>query len=138
MDSTPVPIHLWVQLAVSAGFVLLMVIVHGLRLNAERLEKREMDLGGLLTVATTALFLFLLHILEIVVFALFYLAVESHIRTLADAIYYSASAYATLGTADANPAEQWRLIGAFEALIGFVLIGWSTAFVARTMAKLQA
>ena len=140
-------IALGVQLAVSAGFVLLMVIIHGLgllaigrvlRLKPERLEKREMDFGGLILIGATGVLLFVLHIVEIVVFALFYLEVNTGIDDFADALYYSASAYATLGTTQDYIPQQWELIGALEALIGFVLIGWSTAFVARTMSRLEA
>ena len=140
-------IALGVQIAVSAGFVLLMVIIHGLgllgisrllKLNADRLEKHKMDFSALLLVGATGVLLFLLHILEIVVFAVFYLSVDANIPNLSKSLYYSASAYATLGTTSAFVAPQWQLIGALEALIGFVLIGWSTAFVARIMTKLQA
>ena len=140
-------IALGVQIAVAAGFVLLMVIIHGvgllgigkvLRLKPERLERREMDFGSLLIIGATGVLLFVLHILEIVVFAVFYLEVAPNILDFADALYYSASAYATLGTTSAYIPQEWELIGALEALIGFVLIGWSTAFVARTMSRLEA
>ena len=147
MTDAVLPIQLWIQLAVAAGFVLVMVIVHGLgllgisrilKLDEERLVKHRMDIAALLLVGTTGVLLFLLHFLEIVIFALFYLALEPNFSTFEDTLYYSASAYATLGIADADIERGWRLIGAFEAVIGFVLIGWSTAFVARVMAKLQA
>jgi amino acid transporter len=140
-------IALGVQIVVAAVFVLLMVITHALgllgisrllKLKESRLERQKMDFRGLLLVALTGVLLFLIHILEIVVFALFYLKVDPHMDDIADALYYSASAYATLGTPDARIPSEWQLIGALEALIGFVLIGWSTAFVARIMTKLQA
>jgi hypothetical protein len=58
-------------------------------------------------------------------------------QTLEEALFYSASAYATLGwTADYFPPE-WRLIGAIEALVGFLMLGWSTAFVVATMNRLR-
>ena len=146
MEEIPARAQLWVQLLVSAGFVVLMVIVHGLGLlgisrflaiDPDRLERRKLSFGALGLVASTGLLLFVLHIVEIAIFAFFFLWVDTHINTLDDAIYYSASAYATLGTTDATIPAQWRLIGAFEALIGFVLIGWSTAFVARMMSRLR-
>lgn len=83
------------------------------------------------------LLIFMLHVAEIFIFAGFYMATGS-IRTLEEALYYSASAYATLGaSADFFP-DEWRLIGAMEALIGFILIGWSTAFMVKTIDKLSA
>ncbi|QIL02973.1 two pore domain potassium channel family protein [Sphingomonas sinipercae] len=146
MEQEIVPMHLWTQLAVSAGFVLLMVLIHGLGLlgigkiptfEEKRLERHKMDFSALLMLASTGVLLFLLHFIEIFVFAVFYVVMETGVPTFADALYFSASAYATLGATEHVP-ERWRLIGAFEAVIGFVLIGWSTAFVARMMDKLQA
>ena len=68
-------------------------------------------------------------------FHVFFLLVSA--MNLPEALFYSASAYATLGwTADYFPTS-WRLIGAVEALIGFILIGWSTAFMVTTMRKLS-
>jgi hypothetical protein len=138
---------LGVQLAVAAGFVLLMVMIHGLgllgisrvlKLNRARLEARAMDFGAVVLVGTTGVLLFLLHILEICVFAGFYLSVDTNIVDVAQALFFSASAYATLGTNSAFVAPEWELIGALEGLVGFVLIGWSTAFVARMMWQLEA
>jgi len=146
MTTHALPMHLWTQLAVSAGFVLLMVVVHSvgllgigklLKLDEERLKKHRMNLGAVLLVGTTGTLLFLLHFLEIVIFALFYVWAEPSLGSFDDALYFSASAYATLGFTRTVP-EAWRLIGAFEAVIGFVLIGWSTAFVARMMDRLRA
>lgn len=147
MNDEVLPTQLGVQLGVAALFVLVMVIIHGLgllgvsrmlKLDEERLVNHRMDLGALLLIGTTGVLLFMLHFTEIVVFALFYLALEPALTNFEDTLYYSASAYATLGTTEALIPKAWRLIGAFEAVIGFVLIGWSTAFVARVMAKLQA
>ena len=69
------------------------------------------------------------------IFAVFYWKVGAMHR-LEQALYYSASCYATLGDAAANFPNEWRLVGALEALIGFVLIGWSTAFMVRTLRKI--
>ena len=33
-------------------------------------------------------------------------------------------------------SDEWRLVGALEALVGFILIGWSTAFMVRTLRKI--
>ena len=107
-----------------------------LRLDADRLRRHEMDFRAIMLLASLGLCIVLLHIAEILVFGAFYLAVGG-VETVEEALFYSASAYATLGwTADYFPPE-WRLIGALEALIGFVLIGWSTAFMVSTMQKLS-
>ena len=138
-------IQLGVQLAAAAGLVLVMTIVHGLglvgiakvlRLKDERLEELDFDFNAVMLMCGMALSLFALHMLEIGIFAGFYLATGS-LETLEEALYYSASAYATLGrTAEYFPPE-WRLLGAIEALIGFLLIGWSTAFIVSNSNKLR-
>jgi hypothetical protein len=74
--------------------------------------------------------------IEITIFALFYMFIGA-IDGLEEALSYSASTYATLGrTAEYFP-QEWRLIGSIEALIGFLLIGWSTAFIVRNVDKLS-
>lgn len=141
-DST---IELGVQLAVAAGFVLVMTVIHAvglisisrmLRLNDERLKEHDVNAAAIALMAQLGLSIFLLHLLEIVLFGLFYLAVGG-VETLEEALHFSASSYATLGDTSEYFPKQWRLIGAIEALIGFVLIGWSTAFMVNTMTKLS-
>ena len=146
MDSEKDVVELGVQLAASAGMVLLLSIVHllglaiitrTLNLNEDRLEERDFDFGAMALMSGMAVLLFALHILEIWIFAAFYMAVGA-MQDLEEALYYSASAYATLGrTADYFP-DEWRLIGAIEALIGFLLIGWSTAFIVSKSSKLRS
>ena len=135
---------LGIQLAVIAGFVLLMVIVHSaglvgisriLRLHDERNIPNKFGLRAAFLMGSYGLLLFLLHFLEIFVFAAFYRAVGA-MRSMEQALYYSASCYATLGAAAAGFSEKWRLVGALEALIGFILIGWSTAFMVRTLRRI--
>ena len=136
-------IDLGLQLAAIAGLSVVMVVIHTLGLigisrllglKEERLLEHEFDSRAVGLIASFGLLLILLHMVEILVFGLFYLTVSP--LNLEEALFYSASAYATLGrTADYFPPD-WRLIGAFEALIGFILIGWSTAFMVTTMRKL--
>lgn len=135
---------LGIQLAVAVGSVLLMVIVHSagligisrtLRLHDERNIPNKFGLRASFLMGTYGLLLFLLHFLEIFVFAAFYKAVGA-VRSMEEALYYSASCYATLGASTAEFSEGWRLVGALEALIGFILIGWSTAFMVRTLRRI--
>lgn len=139
-------IELGIQLAASAGLVIVNTLVHGLglvgiskslNLKDERLKRQAFGLQALALMCGIALLLFALHIVEIWIFAAFYLAVGA-MGALEEALYYSAAAYATLGrTADYFP-DDWRLIGAMEALVGFLLIGWSTAFIVNNVEKLRA
>ena len=145
MEETSSVVDLAAQLGVAAFLVLLMTVTHSagllaisklLRLDAERLHERDLNTRAFLLIGSLGLSVFALHIGEIFIFAGFYLLVGS-MQTLEEALFYSASAYATLGwTAEYFP-QDWRLIGALEALIGFVLIGWTTAFMVSTMNKLR-
>lgn len=138
-------IQLGAQIAVSAGMVLFMTILHSLglvgissilNLNKDRLEEHDFNWRAILLLGSVGLLIFTLHIVEIWIFAAVYLMLDT-MQTLEEALYYSASAYATLGrTAEYFP-QEWRLLGAVEALIGFVLISWSAAYVATTMNRLR-
>ena len=137
-------VDLGLQLAVVAGFILLMVVVHSsglvaisraLHLHDEKALPNEFGLRASILMGTYGLLLFALHFVEIAIFAAFYRYVGA-MHSMEEALYYSASCYATLGAAAENFAEKWRLVGALEALIGFVLIGWSTAFMVRTLRKI--
>ena len=144
MDETSATLDLGIQLAVAGGLVLVMTMTHSmglvgisrlLRLEKDRLLEHDFNLSAIALLGWFGLLLFGLHITEICIFAAFYLAVGA-MQTVEEALYYSATAYATLGwTAEFFPSE-WRLIGALEALIGFILIGWSTAFMVSTMRRL--
>ncbi|ODA67497.1 Ion channel [Methyloligella halotolerans] len=46
-----------------------------------------------------------------------------------DLLYFSSSAYTTLGFADATPQGDLRLISVFEGLAGFMALTWSATFV---------
>jgi hypothetical protein len=136
--------HLGLQLGIVTAFVLLMVLIHSaglvgisraLRLHDERNIPNEFGLRASALMGSYGLLLMALHFMEIFIFAVFYWAVGA-MHSLEQALYYSASCYATLGDAAANFPNEWRLVGALEALIGFVLIGWSTAFMVRTLRKI--
>ena len=135
---------LGIQLAVVAAFVLVMVVLHSaglvgiyraLRLHDERNLPNEFGLRAAFLMGSYGLMLFALHFIEIFVFAAFYRAVGA-MRSMEEALYYSASCYATLGASTTRFSEEWRLVGALEALVGFILIGWSTAFMVRTLRRI--
>lgn len=45
-----------------------------------------------------------------------------------DYVYFSATNYTSLGYGDNIPQGGIRLLGTFEALVGLLMIGWSTAY----------
>ena len=136
--------QLGTQIAAAYALVILMTLVHAigvilitklLKLEDESLRAHRLDIGAFGLLISMALGLFALHTLEIGLFASFYLVVGA-IQDLEQALYFSTSAYATLGHPDIAFPPQWRLVGAVEGLAGFLLIGWSTAVFVTDMNKL--
>jgi len=43
-----------------------------------------------------------------------------------------------VGYSDIHITNQWRLIGAFESILGMLLLGWSTSFFFRMLGRIDA
>jgi hypothetical protein len=69
--------------------------------------------------------LFLLHILQILVWAGCYEWVGCF-PDFSTSFYYSAMSYSTVGYGDVVPQENWRILGSIEAVTGVLMFGWST------------
>ena len=128
------PMQLGMEILTAYLLVILMTLVHGigivlvtklLKLEDDSLRAHRLNLGAFVLLTSMALSLF----------AHFYLATGA-IGDLEQALYFSTSAYATLGHPDIAFPAQWRLVGAVEGLAGFLLIGWSTAVFVTDMNKL--
>ena len=72
--------------------------------------------------------LFLILTVEIWLWALIYLAIGA-LPDFEHALYFSTVAFSTVGFGDVVPVMQWRLLGALESINGFLMIGWSTAYL---------
>jgi hypothetical protein len=136
--------NLIIQLVAAAILMILMTLVHAfgvagttrlLRIEKRALKDRKLDVEAVGLMASLALCLFGLHVAEIALFGLFYLAVGAT-GTIEEAFFYSASAYATLGQPELGFPVTWRLLGALESLAGFLLIGWSVAVFVTDLEKL--
>ena len=53
----------------------------------------------------------------------------------ADALYLSTAMFSTIGYGEIAFDHQWRLMTALEGINGFLLIGWSTAFLVRASTR---
>lgn len=49
--------------------------------------------------------------------------------SLEEALYFSTVTFTTLGYGDVVLGPKWRLLGAFSAANGTIIIGWTTALV---------
>ena len=77
-----------------------------------------------------------LHLTEITAWALIYVW-RNALPDLATAMYFSAVTYTTTGYGDLVLPENWRLVGAVEALTGILMCGWSTGFFFAVASKLM-
>ena len=67
----------------------------------------------------------LLHLIQILVWALFY-AWRGAMPDIATSAYFSAVTYTTTGYGDLVLPQEWRLVGGVEALTGILMCGLST------------
>ena len=72
--------------------------------------------------------IFALHAFEVVVWAVAYWLIGA-LPTVEEAVYFSLSSYTTVGYGDVVLGLDWRILGAAEAAVGILLLGWSTALL---------
>jgi hypothetical protein len=132
------------ELLVAAGMAAAMVITHMLglmallqatRLHIEHLRTPWIQVDRLLVPLTMVMGLFLLHSLEVLAYAGVYMA-EGATETWENGLFLSAGAYSTAGWAELHVPDGWRLLAAFEAVNGMLLMGWSTAFLFQTLHRI--
>lgn len=96
-------------------------LVRGLRLH-RHLAGRSIAITG------TVLGIFFLHTVEVWVWAISYV-VTGAVRDFEPALYFSTVSFSTVGFGDIRPAPAWRLFASLESIDGFILIGWSIAYL---------
>lgn len=140
--------NLLAQFAVSSVMVVCCVVIHGLGLFGlnravrteaaiERLQRIDpLSPRGTMFTLAVVIAMLALHGIEIWLFALAYTALGA-IPQFEPALYFSTISYSTVGYNDLHIAAQWRLLGAFESLLGIFLLGWSTAFFFRMIGRID-
>jgi hypothetical protein len=141
--------QLLVQFAVASAMLVGCVVFHGLGLAGlsrairseaaiERLRHIEpLSPRGAVFTLLIVLAIIVLHGIEIWAFALLYLAIDA-VPALEEALYHSTISYSTVGYSDVHIATEWRMLGAFESILGMILLGWSTAFFFRMLGRIDA
>lgn len=141
--------QLWAEFAVSSALAVLCVVIHGLGLFSlshalrsetavERLRRiAPLSPRGVAFTLGIVVAILALHGLEIWLFAFVYLGIGAT-TGLEDSLYFSTISYSTVGYSDVHILADWRLLGAFESILGMVLIGWSTAFFFRMLGRMEA
>ena len=129
------------KLLIAFGLVAITVLIHAAGLavllshllrSTVRSDTRFWPITWLLI--RIAWFLILIHLLEIGIWALFFLWQEC----LPDAeasFYFSGVTYATLGYGDLLLPNEWRMFGPLEALTGTLMCGLSIAFFFAVLSR---
>ena len=125
------------NLMAGSSLVALTVLVHtgGLLLlarmtprAARSLRLHRNDLGRSFIMMMSVLGIFALHTVEVWLWALAYLTLNST-PSFIDALNLSTDMFSTVGYGQIAVAPAWRLLTALEGINGFILIGWSTAYL---------
>ena len=91
---------------------------------------------GALLFIKVAVWMVLLHLSEIAVWALVY-TWNGAMPDLPTALYFSAVTYTTTGYGDVVLPKEWRLDGGVEALTGILMCGWSTGFFVAMVGRVH-
>ena len=106
----------------------LVVLARSTPWGAQRLGLHNHDIGRSLVMMLSVLGIFALHTLEVWLWALTYLLLKT-VPSFAIALDLSTAMFSTIGYGQIDVASTWRLLTALEGINGFILIGWSTAYL---------
>ena len=132
------------QLFIGAVLIIITVIIHAVVLdrliqmhdkyeNVIRLRFGRSWKVPILIIAVIVIFC--AHIVQIWLWAFFYLFIDV-LPDFETALYFSTSTFTTVGFGDIVLDKDWRLVSSFQSANGFILFGWSTAFIFEIMSKL--
>jgi hypothetical protein len=129
-------------LAIAVSVIVATIFIHvGSMMLALKVIKRErkgwvkkIHRMPVNKIAVVVVIMFLGSLLEVLVWAAVYLSFNA-IEGVERAVYFSMVTYTTLGYGDVLLTEGWRLLGAFEAANGIIMLGWSTAIVIVVVQK---
>lgn len=105
------------------------------RLHIEHLRTPWLALDRQLVPLTMVMGLVLLHAAEVFAYAAVYHGVGAA-TDWEEALFLSAGAYSTAGWESVTTPPAWRVVVAFEALNGILLVGWSTAFLFQSLHRI--
>jgi len=135
---------MWPQVLSVLILSLLTVTIHGLGsygifLWAVNWWKRKPTLAVLnvwSTIVCLVGVVLILHSLEIFIWAEFYLS-RHCFADRETAYYFSLVSYTTLGFGDVVLHRPWRILAGWEAMIGVLMFGWSTASLIAFLHQVQ-
>lgn len=97
-----------------------------------RMQGRRSRVVAMITVVFG---LFVVLMAEVLLWAFGYQMVGAF-QDFETSLYFSATTFSTLGIGDLVPPVEWRLAAAIEGINGFLLIGWSTAYLVAASTRI--
>jgi uncharacterized membrane protein len=134
------------QLIIGCFMIALTVIIHAIALDrlvyclgkiGPKIFKIFHQFWEIPLMIFTVLGVFLTHVVQIWLWGVLFLYLAPDILPdLESALYFSTSSFTTVGFGDIYLDKEWRLLSSFESANGFILFGWSTAFIFEIISKL--
>ena len=127
------------NLAAGSALVALTVLIHTAGLIAiagltprlaRRLRLQSHDVGRTLVMTGTVLGILAILTLDVWSWAVAYEAIRIT-PSFEDALFLSTAMFSTIGYGELAVDPAWRLMTALEGVNGFLMIGWSTAYLVR-------
>ncbi len=100
----------------------------------QKQQKVQSPVQRIIQIDIVILIIILATLIESAVWAQAYIIVGS-IQQFEEALYFSLVTYSTLGYGDITLNDSHRLLSAFEAANGVIMLGWSTAIVVALIQK---
>lgn len=105
----------------------LIAITRAMSLMIDRFRMRGRR-SSVLAMITIVLGIFGVMTVEVWLWAIGYMVTGSF-DDFQTALYFSTVTFSTLGYGDIVPHAEWQLFAGLEGINGFLLIGWSTAYL---------
>lgn len=117
--------------------LLTVIIIKGYHNDRLRRWMISSTLRQVMVIALAALITFVAMALQILAWAVLYLQLGA-LSSLEKALYFSSVSFTSLGYGDVTLQAHYRLLGSFEALVGILMAGWSTALLVAVSQKVIA
>ena len=138
--------NLFFQLGLGSIMIGVTVMMHAMALDfiikragfTEAILRRIVDgFWRPLMAAAIVVSVFTVHVAQIWCWAFLYLAVGAEpLNDFSETLYFATVTYTTLGYGDVTLGAPYRMLAAVEGANGFLLFGWTTAFIFEVIGQL--